>query len=111
MSTFEALEVAHEMDARFAELILPVLLQRNPKLADEADRASGSVCNNLAEGHRRWGRDRRHAFRIAAGSGEELRTCLRRAQSRRYLPAEAFEMPLALLDRVMAMLWRLGGGP
>ena len=109
MSQFEALEVAHRMDDKFAEEILPTLLQRNPKTADEADRASGSVCNNLAEGHRRMGRDRLHSFRIAAGSGEELRTCLRRARSRRYLPPEAFEKTLALLDRVMAMLWRLGG--
>jgi four helix bundle protein len=109
MSKFECLEVAHEMDDRFAEMILPTLLQRNPKIADEADRAAGSVVNNIAEGHRRMGKDRLHAFRIAAGSGEELRTCLRRARSRRYLPDEAFEATLDLLDRVMAMLWRLGG--
>src|SRR5579862_6440734 len=92
-----------------AETILPVLLQRNPKIADEADRASGSVVNNIAEGHRRMGKDRLHCFRIAAGSGEELRTCLRRARSRGYLAEAEFKPTLSLLDGVMAMLWRLSG--
>jgi four helix bundle protein len=109
VSKFECLEVAHEMDDRFAEMILPALAQRSPKIADEADRAAGSVVNNIAEGRSRTGKDRLHCFRLAAGSGEELRTCLRRARSRRYLPDEAFEPTLDLLDRVMAMLWRLCG--
>ncbi len=62
---------------------------------------------DIAESWKRQGRDRTHGFRVAGGSGEEARAALRLARASGYAPASMLEAPLGLLDRVMAMLWRL----
>ncbi|MEW6747197.1 MAG: hypothetical protein AB1486_31065, partial [Planctomycetota bacterium] len=46
-------------------------------------------------------------FRGAAGSADELRTALRVVLAWGELEQPAIAEPLALLDRVLAMLWRL----
>ena len=104
---FDALDVAVD----FVELAAP-LLERirtaDRSLADQAKRAAQSLVLNVAEGRRRRGQDRKQCFRIASGSGEEVRAALRVALAWRYLTPAAASKPLGLLDRVLAMLWRLG---
>jgi len=70
-------------------------------------RAASSVALNVAEGNRRVGRDRQHAFRVAAGSADEVRVALRAAVAWGDLQPAAVQQPLELLDRVLAMLWKL----
>jgi four helix bundle protein len=53
------------------------------------------------------GRDRLHAFRIAAGSAAEARSALAVAQAWGYVSAETYAQANALADRLLAMLWRL----
>jgi len=43
-------------------------------LEDEIRRAARSVALNVSEGSQRVGRDRLHAYRLAAGSAAELHT-------------------------------------
>ncbi|MEW6744208.1 MAG: four helix bundle protein, partial [Planctomycetota bacterium] len=79
----------------------------DPKLFDQIRRAASSVPLNIAEGSRRHGKDRLQLYRIAAGSADELRTALRVALAWGELDRPAVAEPLVLLDRVLAMLWRL----
>jgi four helix bundle protein len=76
-------------------------------LATQIRKAAASVPLNLNEGRRRVGGDRHHLWRIAAGSADEVRACLLVAEAWGYLQADALAEPLALLDRVLAMSWRL----
>ena len=66
-----------------------------------------SVPLNLSEGRRRTGKDRLHHWRIALGSLDETTTSLRVAEALGYLNALSLKEPLALLDRLAAMIWRL----
>jgi four helix bundle protein len=103
---FDALDVAVD----FVETLAPVLERvqaRDKTLADQTRRAAQSLVLNVAEGRKRQGKDRQHCFRVASGSGEETRAALRIARAWRYAPDEALERPLELLDRVLAMVWRL----
>jgi four helix bundle protein len=103
---FDALEVALEL-VRALRAPLAVLRQHDRKLAELATDAVNSVALCLDEGRRRRGKDRLHLFRVAAGSAAETRTALRLAEAWGYLGPEALAYPYALLDRELAMLWRL----
>jgi len=52
-------------------------------------------------------RARRRAPTLPAGSADEVRAALRVAEAFGYLEPAAIEEPLQLVDRVLAMLWRL----
>jgi len=101
---FHAYEVSLEMIGAVGPVI-DRIARRDRDLADQMRRAASSVPLNIAEGSRRLGRDRLQCYRIAAGSADELRAALRVAQAWGYVeaPAPSFE----LLDREVAMLWRL----
>ena len=102
---FQVLEVSIEMVAAMAPVIARI--RRNDRsMADQLRRAAASVPMNIAEGNRRAGRDRLHHFRVAAGSADEVRTGLRVAAA---LDGRVTDTTacLALLDRVLAMLWVL----
>ena len=73
-------------------------------------RAASSVALNLGEARKRISRDRVQRFRIAAGSAEEVRTGLRVAQAWGDLSGDEIGEAFVLLDRVLAMLWRLTSG-
>lgn len=76
-------------------------------LADQARRAAMSVPLNLAEASGRAGRDRLQHHRIALGSAREATTCILLLSSIGVVDAvRASETP-RLLDRVIAMTWRL----
>ena len=70
-------------------------------------RAANSVTMNISEGARREGRDRKHLWRVAAGSAAEVRTALRNGIAWGDLVAARLEQTLELLDRVIAMLWKM----
>ena len=86
----------------------PVLLrQRHRSLAEQCERAADSLALNLAEGRRRVGRDRVHLFRIALGSAEEVRACLRVAEAWGHLSSAETAETLQLLDQELAICFRL----
>jgi four helix bundle protein len=70
-------------------------------------RAGSSVPLNIAEGARRTGRDRHHAYRIAAGSAAEVRAALSVAHGWGYIEPLQAQTTDALIDRLLALLWRL----
>ena len=101
-----ALEVAVDLVRQLREPVA-TLAQRHPSLADELRRAADSVALNTAEGRRRVGKDRLHAFRIAAGSADELVAALRLAEAWGHLRPEAIGPALATGDRLLGLLWGL----
>ncbi|MBI5478906.1 MAG: four helix bundle protein [Deltaproteobacteria bacterium] len=103
---FDALEIAIQLAAALREP-LAELRRHDRDLADQARRAAGSVALNVAEAARREGRDRHHLWRVAAGSAAEVRAALALGEAWGYLGAAALAAPRALLDRELAMLWRL----
>ena len=104
--TFHVYEVAKEL-ARAARPLIERIAKRDRPLADEARRAAQSAMLNIREANRRAGRDRFHGFRIAAGSADELVGALDVAEVMGYLAPSDLAAPLALADRVLAMLFRL----
>jgi four helix bundle protein len=104
--TFHVYEVAKEL-ARASRPLIEWLERRDRSLADQARRAAQSVMLNIREGNRRAGKDRLHSFRIAAGSADELVGALDVAEVMGYIAVADIGAPLALADRVLAMLHRL----
>jgi len=88
-----------------AQLLL--LDRSNPGHADNARRAASSIVHNVSEGRRRVGKDRLHQWRIAAGSAAELRSAIQAAVAWGWLGEEDVAEALELIDRELAMLWRL----
>jgi four helix bundle protein len=76
-------------------------------LADQIRRAGTSVPLNISERARRQGKDRLHSYRIAAGSAAEVRAALAVAQGWGYIDAVQLRVVDELLDRILALLWRL----
>ncbi len=101
---FEAFEISLAVIRAVRPLVARIRLH-DADLADQVRRASSSVSLNLAEGSRRHGRDRTHHWRVAAGSADETRAGLLVAEANGYLAME--ELPLGLLDRQAAILYRL----
>ncbi len=104
--TFDAETVTLELIAALRGP-LERLERRSRTHADQARRAAASTALNLSEGRRRAGRDRIHFWRTAAGSAAELRTALAIASAWGWLSDEELGPARALLDRVLAMTWRL----
>ena len=104
--TFEALEISLRL-IRSLRRPLVLIRKHDPKEHDDIRRAAGSVAHNLSEGRRRRGKDRIHHWRIAAGSAEEVGTGLRVAESWGFLTPEDIEESMSLVDRLLAMCWRM----
>jgi four helix bundle protein len=105
---FEVYEVSIEV-VRALRPIVGRLGTRDSKLADEIRRAATSVSLNLSEGNRKRGKSRLSFFRIAAGSANEVRAGLEVAAAWGYLEESETQDAAGLVDRVLAMLWRLAG--
>jgi len=103
---FAAFETSLEMVKAIKPLIRQVE-KKNKKLADQMMRAASSVPLNISEGAGRFGGDRQHSYRIAAGSAREVRAALRVAQLWDYLDDSVVEAVDAVLDRQLALLWGL----
>lgn len=106
MAKFDAYEISLQLIPALRPLVEAVSLH-DRSLADQIRRAGSSVPLNVAEGARRNGRDRLHAYRIAAGSAAEVRAALAVARGWGYVEESRAQVADALLDRVLALLWRL----
>jgi four helix bundle protein len=103
---FQALEVSLDL---VRALRRPVALVRNRDrdLSQQIRRAASSIALNIAEGRERAGADRAHHWRVAAGSAAEVRAALRVAVAWGDVEDRDVARALELLDRVLAMLWRM----
>ena len=103
---FGALEVSFLLVEAVVSL-LAAIERRNRDLADQILRASTSVSLNLAEGQRSMGGNRGKHYAIAHGSANEVKAGLRLAIALGYIDRGAAQQALHLLDRQLALLWKL----
>ena len=103
---FDALEVCLQM-VKSLRVPLEKIRKRDANLYDQIRRAGTSAANNLAEGRRRRGQDREHCWRVGAGSADEIRMSLRVGHAWGYVTTDDIAEPLELIDRVLAMAWRM----
>ena len=103
------LQITEVSLALIAELrpLVAVIARHDRSLADQLRRAASSVPLNASEASRRCGGDRLHHFRIASGSAAEARTALAVARAWGYVSDVDAAPADALLDRALAMLWRI----
>jgi four helix bundle protein len=83
------------------------LRHRDRDQALQLEKAANSVIANVGEGSRRQGRDRLQHWNIAAGSAGEVRVQIEGAIAWGDLQPDLTKNALALLDRALAMLWRM----
>jgi len=81
---------------------------RDRDLGEQLRRALSSIALNIAEGNQIHGGHRLERFSTAAGSAAEARTALQVAEAWGYVEYAEIHDGLELLDRVSAMLYRLG---
>ncbi len=103
---FEALEVALQA-LRSLRGVVETVGRKDRALEQQLRKALSSVPMNLGEGRQRTGRDRLHLYRVAAGSADEVCVALRVAEAWGYVEIDDVAEGLELLDRVLAMTWRL----
>ena len=103
---FEAKEMAKAIVVEIVP-VLAAIRKRDAELWDQAYRAAKSMALNTAEGGKRTGKDRNYHFSIAAGSADELKTALEIAAAFGHVAAGKIQVALGLIDRELAMLWRL----
>jgi four helix bundle protein len=106
MRDFIAYQIALQA-ARSLGGCLTAIRKRDRDLDRQVRRATQSFVLNLAEGDRRRGQDRIHLFRIAAGSAAEVMAALELAVAWGYLTEGQAEPAKELLDRLLAVCWRL----
>jgi four helix bundle protein len=94
-------------DHRRPEAAPPRIAAHDPTLAKQLRESSQSIAGNLAEGRRRLGRDRLYHWSVAAGSTDESFAWLRTAVAAGYVEDAEAAPALALLDRELAITWRL----
>jgi four helix bundle protein len=107
LPTFQVLDVSIQA----IEILAPVVARierRDRGLAEQLRSALSSVSLNVAEGNRSQGGHRIARFSTAAGSNAESRAALRVAVAWGYVEPQDIEAGEARLDRVAAMLHRLG---
>ncbi len=105
---FLALQLSLELIEALRPLVRTIR-SSDRKLANQLVDAASSTPLNLGEGSRRAGRDRKHLFRIAAGSNEEVRTALRVAIAWGYLDKRRTADVLERIDRLAAVIHGLIG--
>ena len=106
---FDAQAIALELIGALAPVVTAIA-KHDRDLAQQIRRSASSVPLNVSEGNQRRGADRFQHFRIAAGSAAEARTALDVACGWGYADARSVAATRELLDRVVAMLWRLTNG-
>ena len=104
---FIAYEVATELIRELRPLV-PAIKKFDRDLADQITRAGTSVMLNLGEGRRRGGGDQRRFFTYAQGSASEILTALDTADAWGWIVDG--RKARAILDRLLALLWRLVHG-
>lgn len=90
--------------------LMPLIRRSDRSLADQLTRAASSVVLNIAEGACSDPGNRRARYFSAAGSANEARAALRVAVTWGHVTAARASDAEKLLDRVVAMLWRMTRG-
>ena len=103
---FQTAAVAQEIGRRI-EQPMRIIKRKNAELGDQIMRATISLVLNVNEAARRIGKDRTNRFRIASGSAKEIQGAIELALSWHFVTQEGVADLMSLLDRVLAMLWRL----
>jgi len=103
---FQVEETAYELIAALQPLMARIRRQ-DKSLADQLTRAATSVALNIAESNYSDPGNKRARLFTAAGSANETRAALRVAIEWGYCTREDAKDALHILDRVLAMLWRL----
>jgi four helix bundle protein len=106
-SSFQVLQVAVQAVAVLRRLVGNIR-RCDRDLGEQIRRAASSVALNIAEGNRSEGGLRLSRFSTAAGSNAEVRAALQVAVAWGYVEASEVDEAEQLLDRVAAMLHRLG---
>ena len=88
--------------------VVPLVAHFDGDLADQMRRAASSVSLNLSEGQRMSAGNKRRHYEIAHGSANEVKGTLDVAEAWGYLVDTA--KARGLLDRQLAILWRLTRG-
>jgi four helix bundle protein len=87
--------------------LLPRIKARDKSLADQLARAANSITLNCAEAEGLDPGNRRARLFTAAGSAKETHAALRLAVAWRLIARHEEAAPLALVNRICAILWRL----
>ena len=103
---FQVEVVAFELMGELRPLLLRVK-RFDRSLADQMTRAASSVALNIAESNYSDPGNRKARLFTAAGSANETRAALRLAVALGYCEASSAGPANGLVDRVIAMLWRL----
>ena len=105
--------IVGEVSLKLIEALEPLvsrIKRRDRSLADQLVRAASSVTLNISEADYSDPGNKRARLFTAAGSANEVRAAVKVAVAWKYCaPAEVAEAQL-LVDRVIAMLWRLTRG-
>jgi four helix bundle protein len=107
LAMFIAYEVSIDL-IRALRPLVPSVRRYNADLADQLHRAATSVALNLAEGRRRRAGNQRRSFEIAHGEASEVRACLDVVEAWGWIVDS--QLPLQILDRLLALLWRRSNG-
>ena len=106
---FIAYEVSLEL-IRELRSVVPVIQRHDRELATQIRNAASSVTLNLSEGQRSGGGNQRRHYELAHGSANEVKGALAVAEAWGWLGQA--ERARQILDRLLALLWRLTrGGP
>ena len=103
---FEVQEAAVQL-IEVLQPLVPRIKGRDRALADQLMRAASSVALNIGEANYSDPGNRRARLFTAAGSAGETRLALRVAASWRHCSPDEARKAHALLDRIIAMLWKL----
>ncbi|HEV8244186.1 MAG TPA: four helix bundle protein [Polyangiaceae bacterium] len=87
--------------------LIPLIRKHDRSLADQLARAANSIALNAGEGAKSDAGNARARFSNAAGSANETRMALRVALVWGSVTPERAKVALQLLDRIVAMLWKL----
>ena len=103
---FDLYDVALNLIAALRPIV-ERLRQRDRDQALQIKKAANSILANVGEGSRRQGRDRLQHWNIAAGSAGEVRVQIEASIAWGDLEPDLTKTALDLLDRTLAMLWRM----
>jgi len=104
-----ALQVA-ALSIELIEALRPLvgrIKARDRSLSDQLARAASSVALNIGEAQQSDPGNRRARLFSAAGSASESRTAIRVAVAWGYVGESEGAIALALVDRIVAILWKM----
>lgn len=107
---FIAFEVSLLLTKSLVPLV-PVIAKGDADLADQLRRAATSITLNLAEGQRSLKGNKQKHYSIAHGSANEVKAAVEVALAWGWIDRDGAGEALALLDRMLALLWCLTHGP